>query len=395
MSSMKALTKGKAIQVITALRKGTPPDEGAGLYSVGREELLSYFDKKLLEVKKHAVSDIKFVSADWGHGKSHFLDLLSDLALKHNFVVSEVELRSGEVSFDELSLVVERMMASVITPRAKANGLEAILNEWSQLNASKSKQELYESLLDAGIFPDMRLKLVEYASSYNCPNGPEYERCLQIMKWFEGKETKSKTFRSATEFIRNFVLLVRLLGYSGLVILLDEAEAIVSLSRIGKRDQANENVRQIIDNDNAVHNFYLVFASTPSFLSGEDDRGAQSYPALWRRISDPLQEFVLNSVDKVIVELPELSEEQFTQIAVRIRTIYGKATGKTPSTITDEHLRLLAHYVKTQKDKSVGTMVRSTVAVLEQCTRPQFNFLETFELIVEKAMQQEARDRTT
>lgn len=393
MSNAKGLTKDKAVRVIAALRKGTPPDEGAGLYSVGRDELLSYFDKKLLEVKKHGVSDIKFVSADWGHGKSHFLDLLRDLALKHNFVVAEVELRSGEVSFDQLLPVVERMMGSVTTRRVKTNGLQAILDEWSKLNASKTKPELYESLQDAGIFSDMRLKLVEYASSYNCPGGPEYEKCLQIMKWFEGKETKSKTFHNVSEYIRSFVLLVRLLGYSGLVILLDEAEAIVSLSRIGNRDQANENVRQIIDNDNAVRNFYLVFASTPSFLSGEDDRGAQSYFALWRRISDPMQEFVLNSLEKVIVDLPELSQEQFTEIALRIRSIYGKATGKLLSAITDEHLGLLAQYVKTQRDKSVGTMVRSTVAVLDACTGLEFNFRERFELIVEKAMQQESRDR--
>jgi len=393
MSSSKALTKDQAVRVVTALRKGTPPDQGTGLYSVGREDLLDHFDKKLLEVKNHGDFDIKFVSADWGHGKSHFLGLLGDQALKHNFVVSEVELRSGEVSFDQLALVVERIMASISTPKTKTGGLQAILDEWSQLNASRSKQELYRYLQDADIFPDMRLKLVEYIGSYNCPDGPEYEKCLHIMKWFEGKETKSKTFRSVPEFIRSFVLLVRLLGYSGLVILLDEAEAIVSLSRIGKRDQANENVRQIIDNDSAVQNLYLVFASTPSFLSGEDDRGAQSYPALWRRISDPLQEFVLNSVDRVIVELPELSEQQFAEIALRIRSVYAKATGKSLNAITAEHLWALAHYVKTQKDKSVGTMVRSTVAVLDACTGTDFDFLERFELIVEKAMQQESRDR--
>ena len=394
MSSSKALTKDQAVRVVTALRKGTPPDQGTGLYSVGREDLLDHFDKKLLEVKNHGDFDIKFVSADWGHGKSHFLGLLGDQALKHNFVVSEVELRSGEVSFDQLALVVERMMASISTPKTKTGGLQAILDEWSQLNASRTKQELYRFLQDADIFPDMRLKLVEYTNSYNCPGGPEYEKCLHIMKWFEGKETKSKTFRSVPEFIRGFVLLVRLLGYSGLVVLLDEAEAIVSLSRIGKRDQANENVRQIIDNDSAVQNLYLVFASTPSFLSGEDDRGAQSYPALWRRISDPLQEFVLNSVDRVIVELPELSEQQFAEIASRIRSVYAKATGKTLNAITDAHLWALAHYVKTQKDRSVGTMVRSTVAILDACTGVDFDFLERFELIVEKAMQQESRDRT-
>src|SRR3972149_4694371 len=146
MADKSILSTEQAYRIINALRKGTPPEEGVDLYSVGREQLLSYFDDKLIEIKKYGVSDVKFVSADFGDGKSHFLDLLRDLALKHNFVVSKVELHSREAPFDQLPIVIQRIMANIATPAERKSGLEALLNDWSIRNKTKSEQEIFESL---------------------------------------------------------------------------------------------------------------------------------------------------------------------------------------------------------------------------------------------------------
>ena len=393
MADKAPLSKAQAFRIISALRKGTPPEEGIDLYSVGREELLSYFEDKLIEIKNYGVSDVKFVSADWGHGKSHFLDLLQNLALRNNFVVSKVELHSREVPFDQLPIVIQRIMANIGTPKERINGLEALLNDWSVRNKAKSEQEIFESLKDIGIYPDMRIKLVEYQRHYNYVTGPEYQQCLQVLKWFEGKETKSKTFKDVREYLHSFVLLIRLLGYSGFVVMLDEAEAITSLSRINRRDLANENIRQMIDNAQDTQGFYFVFASTSTFLSGEGEHGAQDYPALWRRISNPLQELRQDSLQKVIVDLPKLTEEEFLELAQNIKSVYEIAMEQKLTMVNNNHLRVLAHYVQTRTDQRVGTMVRSAVAVLDGATSPEFDFMTRFELITEKAMEQEALDR--
>ena len=392
MADKPSLSKEKAFRIISTLRKGTPPEEGVDLYSVGREDLISYFERKLTEIKDYGVSDVKLVSADWGHGKSHFLDLLRNVALAQGFVVSNVALHSKEAPFDQLPIVMQRIMANVATPKERSNGLESLLNDWSVSNKTWSEQDVFESLKNIGIDPDMRIKLVNYRRHYNHP-GHEYQQCLEVLKWFEGKETKSKTFKSVHDYLHSLVLFIRSLGYGGFLVMLDEAEAITSLSRISRRDLANENIRQIIDNDQDTQGFYFVLASTPTFLSGEDERGAHTYPALWRRVSDALPGIRQDSLDKVIVDLPKLTEEQFVELARRIRPIYEASIGRRLTLVTDRHIRDLAHYVHTRTDQRVGTMVRSTVAVFDEATSAGFDFQKRFELIVENSMEQESRDR--
>jgi len=393
MDNISTLPKDQAYRIISALRKGTPPEEGVDLYSVGREQLLSYFNNKLIEIKNYGVSDVKLVSADWGHGKSHFLDLFRNLAFEHNFVVSKVVLHRTETPFDKLDIVIQRLMSNIAISQDRSNGLEALLNDWCVSNKSKGEPQLFRSLMDIGIYPDMRLKLVEYQRHYNSVAGPEYQQCLQVLKWFRGEETKSKTFKNVREYLHSFILFIRSLGYSGFVVMLDEAEAVTQLIGIKRRDLANENLRQIIDNDQDTQGFYFLFASTPTFLSGEDERGAQSYPALWRRISDPLQGLRQDSLQKVIVDLPKLTEEEFFRLAQKIKVVYEVARGQNLTMVNDNHLRLLAHYVQNRTDQRVGTMVRSTVAILDGATSPDFDFLARFEFIVEKAMEQETIDR--
>jgi len=390
MNNILDLPRDQANRMVSYLRRGVPPEEGIELFSVGRKNLLDYFTKKFIEIKDYGVSDIKFINADWGQGKSHFLDLLRTLAFKYNFVVSKVELHSREVPFDQLPLVIQRMMANILTPEVQRNGLEHLINEWSDKNKSKSEQDIFRELQMISIFPEMRMKLVEYRNHSECS---DYQQCLQILKWFEGKETRSRTSKDVREYINSFVIFIRSLGYSGFIVMLDEAEAITSLSRINKRDLANENIRQIIDNDLDTQGFYFVFASIPTFLSGEDERGAQTYQALWKRISDPLQELEQHSLHKVIIELPKLKEEEFCQLAQNIKSVYEVATGRDLNMINENHLRTLAHYVQSRTDQRVGTMVRSTITILDEAANPDFDFINKYKFVVEKTIAIEARDR--
>lgn len=389
----------RATNIVTQLRKGIPPPEDVALFSTGRTDLLNYFDSVLNRIAADALQDVKFIQADYGHGKTHFLDMLAQLALSKRFVVSVVSLDRETAPFNKLEKVVPLIMSKLMTPnKGQGRGLGSTLEEWAAKVAGLDRNRILRTLDESEnlplLFPDFRLKLADYAGAFNRSGGPAYEECLKAEKWFRGEESKAKTFQNVQDYLAAFVQFVRYLGYSGFVVMLDEAESITLLSRITNRDQANENLRQIIDNPE-LQGFYFVFASTPSFLGGEDDRGAKSYPALWRRIRDPLGQIGQKALDKVIVELPSLSTDEFAQLARRIKQIYTIAYERPVDQVQDAHLLRLAEHVRVRADKSLRTLVRSTVMLLDEARNgPDFDVVSNYELLVERIMQDEERART-
>lgn len=393
---MNPPSRKQAMRIINDLRKGVPSMEDVCFFSIGREELIEYFEKTLDDIAELDQQGIKFIQADYGHGKTHFLDMLAQMAFERNFVVSMVTLDRERAPFNKLEKVIPLIMSSIMTREDRRNALGPILGEWAEkvrgLDRNAILHQIDQDDRLSLLFPDFRLKLADYASAHNRQGSPNHEECLRIDKWFRGDETKSRTFKSIPDYLAAFVQFIRYLGYSGFVVMLDEAESITLLSRITNRDQANENLRQIIDNQD-MEGFYFIFSSTPSFLSGEDDRGAQTYAALWRRISDPLTGGIQQrALDKIIIELPVMNTEQFSQLARRIKTIYEIAEEDVLLLVTEEHLQRLAEYVIRRTDRSVRTLVRSTVMLLDECKREKdLDILSSYELIVEKVLQEEER----
>ena len=386
-----AIDQTRALRIITALRKGTPPKEDVTIVSIGRERLVDYFRAKLSQIKEHGLSDVKFISADFGHGKTHFLDLMRQLAFELGFVVSHVELHSTEAPFDKLSLVVQRLAQGLATSEFREDGLSRVLDKWAAELSGKNEAEIYATVGNLP-FPQMRQKLVQYCLAHTNASGIQFGTKMDILKWFRGEETKAKTFTNIKEFLHGFVVFLRLAGYSGLVVMLDEAEAITSLTRVARRDLANENIRQIIDNDTDSQGFYFVFASTPTFF--DDTRsGAPTYDALWRRIRNPLGNVMSRSLENVIIELPALDEEEFSSLGQRIRDIYEVAT-RQKSQVTNEHLKAIASHVQRRTDRRVGTLVRSVVAALEDASQPGFDLNAEYPLLIERIIEEEQQDRS-
>ncbi len=393
--TMALPSQRRALNIVNRLREGVPPEEDVLLFSIGRDELLRYFEGVLDDIRAHGQQGVKFIQADYGHGKTHFLDMLAQLALSRNFVVSLVTLDRETAPFSKLDKVVPLIMDGLMTPSVRTGGLGRILRDWGEKTKGQTANTILREIDESEdltlLFPDFRLKLTEYARAFSAATGPDLEACLRVEKWFRGEETKARTFRSVPAFLAAFVQFVRYLGYGGFVVMLDEAESITLLSRITNRDQANENLRQIIDNQD-LEGFFFVFASTPSFLSGQHDRGAQTYPALWRRISDPLGPIGQKALDKVIVELPALGVEEFYALAARIKTIYERAYSFDASLLTDNHLDMLSGYVATRTDRSVRTLVRSCVMLLDELRNVEGVDIPTaLELVVERVIQEEQR----
>ncbi|TET74794.1 MAG: hypothetical protein E3J56_01760, partial [Candidatus Aminicenantes bacterium] len=85
----------EAEQVLGSLRQGTVPKKHASKLIIGRTFWLDALREDMDFVASGA-SKIRFLSAPYGGGKSHFLSVIEKIAIEKNFLVANVELHSRE-----------------------------------------------------------------------------------------------------------------------------------------------------------------------------------------------------------------------------------------------------------------------------------------------------------
>ena len=389
------LDRKAAKLIVNALRRGVPPRGQALELTVGRDREIDYFSRKLDEVAETGLSDVKFISAEIGGGKSHFLDILETLAKERNFVVSKVDLESRSTRFDHFEEVYRKLVGGIATKMHPNDGLTSILETWARQYQGATDTWIFAELRQIPELPaQLRSALLEYGKAVAKDEGV-IETLTDLISWISGeKVTAAQRKRlnvtapvgrtNAAEMLRGLMGLFRVQGHSGFVVLLDEAESITSLMRVQDRNAANENIRSIIDGADENEGFYFVFATTPSFLDPAAIKGAATYQALWRRISDPLAGRG-RSLDRVIIELPALTEAEYAMLAVRIKEIAEIGVGK-PSQITAEQLGMLATYAQNQPSGRVSTLVRAAAQLLsDSYENPEFDFESEYIFVVEEA----------
>ncbi|HID29787.1 MAG TPA: hypothetical protein EYP19_07245, partial [Desulfobacterales bacterium] len=125
---------------------------------------------------------------------------------------------------------------------------------------------------------------------------------------------------TAFTMVRSLVQWIREIGYSGLIILLDEAERVPSLST-KQREQHLSNLREVIDEcGHTSFKAAMIFYAVPdgTFLEGR----AQIYEALRQRVATVFDD--LNPTG-VKIELERLSIDPFeflVNVGQRLREIY-------------------------------------------------------------------------
>jgi hypothetical protein len=290
---------------------GQPPSYGIEFFSVGLEEYLSVIDEEYLSTFiKDGGASFKMVVGVYGGGKTHFLYSIRDLAWKHNFAVSYVSLKSsGECPFHQLDLVYKAIVNGLVAPlpleelaEGYEAGISAFLKTWYGRKFQDYQTQGYsESDIRQAILGELRqleTSSVSFAhairaalTAYLGNDIPAFEVVCQWLKG-EGFDKRSlsryqvlqKIDKStAFQMIRSLGQSITHLGYAGLIILLDEAERVPSLSR-KQQEQHLSNLREIIDEcGHPTFNGIMLFYAVPdaNFLDGR----TMVYEALKQRVS--------------------------------------------------------------------------------------------------------------
>ncbi|MBR6411095.1 MAG: ATP-binding protein [Clostridia bacterium] len=339
--------------LLTSVSAGVVPRSGAPYLAIGRKNEIAALLKDLESVNE-GNGTLRFLIGPYGSGKSFLIQLIRGYALDNNFITADADLSperrlygtngTGVATYRELL----RNLGSKTCPDGGA--LSGILMRWVD--------GLKTALLEQGTEPDERALLLQVTRSLQALENQvggfdfakvvtEYYRaqtqenndlrtaCLQ---WLRGEFTTRTEAKRALGFtvsqiitdenwygfIKLWAETVRLMGYRGLVIFIDEC---VNLYKIAHRVTRENNYEKILSmfNDTLqgkAPGLGIVLGGTPQFLE-DTRRGLFSYEALRSRLCDSRfnsDQFV-NLIGPVI-RIRRLSDDELFALLQRVNSLY-------------------------------------------------------------------------
>lgn len=372
---MESLSRRDALQIIQSIREGTPPPARLIHHlHVGRQRWLEGMAWYLDAAKCVDLSAVRFIVGEYGSGKTHFLRMTARMALERRFITCEVTL-SREIRLDRFDTVWRAMMSNLATPdlEGEPEGIEAILNRWCE-QAVESSERLVQMLSELDqiqqLDPDFRKAMRGYLRAYVQDGDRD-----NYLQWLKGNPARLPGVRaridraSARAMLRSLIHFFKYLGYSGLVLFLDELELIRDQNQ-KVRDANYDVLRQFIDDADNLRSFLLLCSVTPVMVE-DNQRGFPSYPPLWQRIR-PIIGGVEGDYRAITINLDslaaQLTDDDLLEMAKRLRKIHSVAMAwDAEKVMPDDFLKKLVDAVQkeTTEFSHPRLIVQSTISILE------------------------------
>ncbi len=332
---------------------GTPPEYGFQFFTAGLEPYLQILREEYLKtyIKEDGGAAVKIVIGTYGGGKTHFLYCLRELAWQENFAVSYVPLSPEETPFYRLESVYRSVINNLTYPlsaqeilQGMEKGVGPFLIAWYERvragfqNAGLGEEEIeteigpYLDALQRGIENTNFAKAV--TAAFWALHYGEEQNFYHLLQWLKAEGYDREVHRffgilspidrsNAFAMIRSLVQWIRQIGYSGLVILFDEAEPIASLGH-KQRELMLSNLRELIDACMLTSfRHVMVFYAIPDerLLEGP----SYIYEALKQRISSVFDFFNPSGV-KIELERTKIDPiALLLEIGNKLKNIYEVA----------------------------------------------------------------------
>jgi len=422
-SDVVKLNGPAAENIINSLRSGIPNINSIMHINVditARKQWLDDIKRDLDSYIKNGYSKVRFINGRYGNGKTHLMNLIKHYAKDLNYVVSSISAESVRLNrYDELySAIIKNLEIKDRTQNVfkylienfvitKKHDLEEKHGTDDQDRIVKDTKTLIKHFTDGLNKSSYNFKnaLLKYMNNFieASPNDDWQVNNETIMRWFHGEKLPSKDIRcyniyalndkdNSRDSIKSLCDIVVNLGFNGLLILIDEAERILSQS-INVAKNANNNIRHILDSvdggaeANPSEYCYILIASTPEMMS-DKEKGFRSYTALWDRISnglsgDQFSEYI--NPKAIIVDLEhakaQVKIEDLDKILRKIIQIHGKAFTWDAEKIFNERIVSTISkkaYDSIKQNSPLRTAVRRIIEILD-LTFNDNSFINTFD----------------
>ncbi len=325
----------------------------AGELSCGIDFLSDFWQEKYLkEFIRDGGSKIKFITGRPGSGKTHLLRLAADLAEKENYKTVSFSARNIWMhDFKEIYVEIFRQcgilscLEGISRHLIEEMGFSCgdipegmkFIDYLSQSGSGDAltRREIRSQLRQ--IFLDNSLLDNNFALACSMLTGSilgypilEEQNRELLLAWMEGDRSIKLSQLRALDFypsritkynarhmLRSLAEVVRMGGYSGLFIAVDDLEILTSRSSLEpvhytkmKREDTYESIRQLIDDIDSMKNIFFVYAFDRELMDNEN-AGLKSYQALWMRIQNEVVGEHFNRFSDM-VDLDRMAMQEYT-----------------------------------------------------------------------------------
>lgn len=333
--------------ILQALSAGVVPRVGLRHIQVGRAREVEALVRDVGRIVDGGAA-VRFVIGEFGAGKTFFLNLVRMIALEKKLVVIGADLgpdrRLHATGGQARNLYAELMRSMATRTKPEGGALPSVVERF----VGDAVKEAKAAGRDPGQVIHQRLApLEELVSGYDftavvahywkaSEDGDEAGKGAAL-RWLRGEWSTRTEARQALgvrniiddagvyDYLKLLARFVRLAGYDGLLVQLDEMVNLYKLQSAQARSANYEQLLRVFNDvlqGSAAH-LGFVMGGTPEFLM-DTRRGLYSYPALQSRLAE--NSFATNGLVDLsgpVVRLQSLTPEDLYVLLGNLRLVFA------------------------------------------------------------------------
>ena len=333
--------------IIQALAAGVVPKIGLPHIQVGRAAEIGALVRDIDRVADGG-SAVRFIIGEYGAGKTFFGNLIRLIALERKCVTVATDLapdrRLYAAGGQARALYSEAVKNLATRTKPDGNALASVVERFVT-NAVKEGAE--RSIPVETVIDEKLATVQEFVGGYDFAvvlkaywrGSEENNEALKTsaVRWLRGEFSTKTEARQALgvrtiiddetvyDALKTLAQFVRIAGYAGMVVMLDEMVNLYKLQSSQARNQNYEQVLHIVNDalQGGSSGIGFVMCGTPEFLL-DTRRGLYSYEALQSRLAE--NQFAVNGLVDMsgpVVRLQNLTPEDLLVLLGNIRKVFA------------------------------------------------------------------------
>ena len=253
-----------------------------------------------------------------------------------------------------------------MSTKTKPDGgaLRTIIEKWASkiLQDCENGEHIDEKSIYSKLLPlekyvacyDFSKVLTTYINAYQEDDEIKMSQALKWLRAEYATKTDAKTDLGVRtiiddnnfyEYLKLFAGFVRLAGYAGLIVNIDEL-AVLARLQSATRNKNFERILNIINDSmqGAAEYLGFLFGGTPEFLE-DKYRGMYSYKALETRLADnPFAKEGLRDLTGPVIRLENLSQEELYILFLNIRNVFAEYD-ETKYLVTEKDIQVFMQWL--------------------------------------------------